>query len=150
MFTKFLSIALPAALISAQALPPFVLETMYWGWTGPQNNTLTQCRKLTLQWWQIKGTSPPIKAPYTATFFLENYEPYVLDLGVGRPNGIYLEYDWMVDLPTGGPYQSNIVDSNGATAGVSRTGIEERGALEADYVIIRIIRSSSSLAKVHP
>jgi hypothetical protein len=108
----------PSPHVSAQSLPPWSFETMYWGW-DVQNNTWTQCRMLQLQWWQIPGTSPAMKAPYSVAFYLEGYEPHILSLGSGTPKGKDLTYNWTVDLPTGGPYQASLTDANGATAGVS-------------------------------
>ncbi|KAG8984907.1 hypothetical protein FRB93_006161 [Tulasnella sp. JGI-2019a] len=114
---------LPSSFVSAQEtaaqpLPPWEFQTMYWGWT-PYNATLTQCRHLTLEWWQIPGTSPTIKAPFTFTFYLEGHDPYPLNAGSGTPlTGSHLGFDWVVDLPTGGPYQISLSDANGALGGV--------------------------------
>lgn len=80
---------------------------------------MTQCRSLTLQWWQIPKTKPAIKGPFIFTFYLEGHEPYNLDVGQGTLIGTDLTYDWTVDLPTGGPYQVTVTDANGATGGVS-------------------------------
>ena len=57
--------------------------------------------------------------PYIFTFFREGYEPYNLEVGEGYKTGKYRNYDWLVDLPTGGPYQISLSDSNGAQGGVS-------------------------------
>lgn len=102
----------------ATTLPPWLFQTMYWGWNSDQNNTWTQCRGLEIQWWQIPDTTPAIKGPYKATFYLAGHEPYVVNLGQGTPNGKVLTYDWQVVLPSGGPYQGSLTDANGATAGV--------------------------------
>ncbi|KAG8871908.1 hypothetical protein FRB97_008214 [Tulasnella sp. 331] len=63
------------------------------------------------------GTTITLQPPFNLTFFLAGNEPYILPIGSPPASGTSYLYDWTVHLPTGGPYQIMLTDSNGAIGG---------------------------------
>ncbi|KAG8851768.1 hypothetical protein FRB96_009133 [Tulasnella sp. 330] len=121
--TLSLRLATPLYVSAQQTgtLPPWQNLTIQWEWSpGLSNGALTQCKSQKLDWWQhYKG--PKWKPPFAFTFFREGFEPYVLSVGNGTRNtyGKALYYRWIVDLPTGGPYQAVLTDGQGASGGAA-------------------------------
>lgn len=105
---------------NSQSVPPWQFSSMEWEW-DPANTTWTQCSTLNFQWWQMANITTAIQPPYNLTFYLQGHEPYVLDAGPGTINGTTgaLGFQWIVNLPIGGPYQVTLTDGLGAMGGVS-------------------------------
>ena len=109
-------------LVQSQTVnPPWELQTFDYGWS-PFNDTLTQCRSLVISWndRSVSGAPTP-QPPFSLIWWLAGYEPYKLDIGAGSVSGNNLQYAWLVNLPTGGPYINSMIDSGGGTGGVSAT-----------------------------
>ncbi len=110
-----------ATLVASQSPvdPPWELQTFVYGWY-PQNDTITQCRTLGINWATRKvAGAPAIVPPFTLIWYLGGYEPYRLQMGAGSPGPVDLTYNWLVNLPTGGPYLHSMIDGAGANGGVS-------------------------------
>jgi len=89
---------------------------MYWNYE-PANATWEQCQPLLLQWWQITNSSSAVSPPFTFTFYIAGYQPYLLNVGNGNFNGSVYQYQWTVNIPVGDEFQVSLTDSKGAPGG---------------------------------
>ncbi|KAG8819811.1 hypothetical protein FRC19_009510 [Serendipita sp. 401] len=82
------------------------------GWS-PYDPTIVRCSTIQMGWTERQTSSPDSQPPYSIYVLRGGYLPIQIATVAGK------NYNWTVELPTGGPYLLYMTDASGYTGGTS-------------------------------